>query len=869
MKKLTGNEIRHVWLSFFEERGHKIEKGVSLIPYKDPTLLWINSGVAGLKKYFDGSEIPPSRRITNVQKSIRTNDIENVGYTARHHTFFEMLGNFSIGDYFRAEMLPWAFEILTSHKYFAMPKDRLYFTYLPTDLVTRDLWLKCGVDADHLIPLEGNFWQIGAGPCGPNTEVFFDRGEKYDPHKQGISLLANDLENDRYIEIWGIVFSQFNAVEGVKREDYKELPSKNIDTGAGLERIACVLQETPTNFETDLFYPLIQATTKLATEPYSGANLTAYRVIADHIRTVVFALADGEPFSNEGRGYVLRRVLRRAMRFGRKIGIEKPFLYTLVPTVVTMMSDFYPYLKTRQDYVEKSVQAEEEKFLKTLKTGESLLRDSLAGKTILSGEEAFRLYDTFGFPIELTIEIASESKIKVDLDGFKAEMAKQKERARQARSDASSMGQQHQDLLKFTKTSVFSYEEKNIQSTVIGLFVDGQTVEELNGEGEIVFDVTNFYGESGGQIGDQGRVYNQISEALITNTHKAPNKQHLHEANVLFGTIKIGDSMTLEINHQRRHLTMRNHSATHLLHSVLGEVLGEHVSQQGSYVCDDYLRFDFAHYSKVSDEQLRLIEKQVNELISASLPSKVRILPLKEAEKTGAKAFFSEKYGEEVRVVSFGDVSQEFCGGTHVANSEEIGVFVIESEESIAAGVRRIQARTSIGGYELLKRRENILVKTAELVGTGSIFEVLDRTKALLTHVQELKQENLRLVDKITSVTTESLRHGFGVFNGYKVLFKYLPGLDREVLTKIGDGLKVHHTDHIIVLAGGSEGDIPLVVFVGGVALKDGVKAGSIIKDLAKQLNGSGGGRPEMAQGQGKNLSKLNEAFEIIKESLK
>ncbi len=340
MKKLTGHEIRKIWINFFEERGHKFEKGASLIPYKDPTLLWINSGVAGLKKYFDGSEIPPSRRIVNVQKSIRTNDIENVGYTARHHTFFEMLGNFSIGDYFRQEMLPWAYEILTSDKYFDMPKDKLYFTYLPSDLATRELWLKCGVASDHLIPLSGNFWQIGEGPCGPNTEVFFDRGEKYDAAKKGIALLANDLENDRYIEIWGIVFSQFNAVDGLKREDYKELPSKNIDTGAGLERIACVLQETPTNFETDLFFPLIKKTEELASEPYRGVNLTAYRVIADHIRTVVFALSDGEPFSNEGRGYVLRRVLRRAMRFGRKIGIDKPFLYSLVNTVVEMMKDF-------------------------------------------------------------------------------------------------------------------------------------------------------------------------------------------------------------------------------------------------------------------------------------------------------------------------------------------------------------------------------------------------------------------------------------------------------------------------------------------------------------------------------------------------
>ncbi len=869
MKKLTGNEIRKTWISFFEAHGHKFEKGASLIPYKDPTLLWINSGVAGLKKYFDGSEIPPSRRIVNVQKSIRTNDIENVGYTARHHTFFEMLGNFSIGDYFRSEMLPWAYEILISDRYFAMPKEKLYFTYLPSDLETRDLWLKCGVSADHLIPLLDNFWQIGEGPCGPNTEVFFDRGENYDVKKQGVSLLANNLENDRYIEIWGIVFSQFNAVDGVKREDYKELPSKNIDTGAGLERIACVLQETPTNFETDLFYPLIKETEKIASEPYKDKNLTAYRVIADHVRTVVFALSDGEPFSNEGRGYVLRRVLRRAMRFGRKIGIDKPFLHTLVPTVVEVMKDFYPDLTRRQDYVEKSVRAEEEKFLKTLKGGEAMLRDMLVGKTLISGQEAFRLYDTFGFPVELTMEIAQEGGVKVDLKGFELEMSKQKERARQARIDAGSMGQQHQDLLKFLAKSEFRYEEGELRAKIIGLFADGQAVTELTGEGEVAFDVTNFYAESGGQIGDQGRLYNKECEARVLNTRKAPNKQHLHEVNISYGTMHLGDEFRLQIDHQRRHLTMRNHSATHLLHSVLVDVLGSHITQQGSYVSDDYLRFDFSHYVKISDEQLRAIEKRVNELIAASLNAHVRILPIKEAEKTGAKAFFSEKYGDEVRVVAFGDISQEFCGGTHVHNSEEIGLFVIESEESIAAGVRRIQARTSLGAYHLLKRRENILRKVQSLVGANSLYEVDDRLKALFSHEQELKEENNMLIDKIVSITSESLRHSVAVFGGYHIIFKHLSGLSREVLVKVGDSLKAHYQDYVIVLASGSQDDIALVAFVGGQALKDGVKAGNIVKEVSRQVGGSGGGRSEMAQGQGKNLSALSKAFDSIKESLK
>jgi len=869
MKKMTGNEIRKTWLTFFEQRGHKIEKGASLIPYKDPTLLWINSGVAGLKKYFDGSEVPPSRRIVNVQKSIRTNDIENVGYTARHHTFFEMLGNFSIGDYFRDEMLPWAYEILISDKYFGMPKDKLYFTYLPTDLTTRDLWLKCGVALDHLIPLDGNFWQIGEGPCGPNTEVFFDRGAEYDPLDKGIALLRDDIENDRYIEIWGIVFSQFNAVAGKKREEYKELPSKNIDTGAGLERIACIMQRTPTNFETDLFYPLILATVELADKPYEAPYLTAYRVIADHIRTVVFALSDGEPFSNEGRGYVLRRVLRRAMRFGRKIGIEKPFLFTLVATVIAIMKDYYPALVDRQDYIERSVRAEEEKFLKTLKMGENILRDLLNNRSTLDGKEAFRLYDTYGFPVELTVEIASESNVSVDLEGFEREMNKQKERARSARYDGSSMGRQSKDLLDFVKPSTFIYGSANISSRVIGLFQEGKTVNELSGEGEAIFERTPFYAESGGQIGDRGRIYNASVEAKVTNTRRAPNKQHLHEINVLYGALHLSDELTLEIDDRRREATMRNHSATHLLHSALYEMLGSHIAQQGSFVSDEYLRFDFSHGEKISEEQLAGIERRVNELIALSIPCSVDVLPLKEAEKLGAKAFFSEKYGDEVRVVGFGDVSKEFCGGTHVANTEQIGLFAIESEESIATGTRRIQARTSFAAYELLKRREKLFGEVRTLVGANSIYEVSDRIKVLVRESDDIRQQNARLLDKVTLTLAESLRDDFCIFNGYHALFKHLSGIKHDALIKVGDALKAYHNDYVIILSGGGDGDLPLVAFVGGLALQDGVRAGEIIKSLAQKLGGSGGGRPEMAQGQGKAIKQLDAAFEIIKESLK
>src|SRR5574344_2083433 len=428
MKKMTSQEIRSMWLDFFKSKGHVVDPGASLVPNNDPTLLWINAGVAALKKYFDGSEVPESKRITNVQKFIRTNDIDNVGKTARHHTFFEMLGNFSIGDYFRKEAIGFAWEILTSEKYFAFDKEKLYFTYHPADLETKKYWMEQGCAEDHLIPLEGNYWQIGEGPCGPNTEVFFDRGEKYDPKHIGIDLLAKDMENDRYIEIWGIVFSQYNAVNGVKREDYKELPHKNIDTGAGLERITCVMQGTETNFETDLFYPYIEATQKLCKKPYSGEYLMPYRVIADHIRSCTFALADGATFSNEGRGYVLRRLLRRAMRYAQKLGIFESFLYKLVPSVIDEMKCFYPYLVDKKDFIEKQIKSEEEKFIKTLKSGEAILYSELEkGNKILSGEDAFKLYDTYGFPIELTEEIAKDKGFAVDIERFNKCLEAQKE----------------------------------------------------------------------------------------------------------------------------------------------------------------------------------------------------------------------------------------------------------------------------------------------------------------------------------------------------------------------------------------------------------------------------------------------------------
>ena len=867
MKKMKGSEIRSTWLKFFESKGHHIEPGSSLIPKNDPTLLWINAGVAALKKYFDGSEVPPSRRITNAQKSIRTNDIENVGKTDRHHTFFEMLGNFSIGDYFRNEVIPWAWELLTSDKYFGFDPELLYITHFPDDNDTRRCWMNVGVKEDHLIPLEGNFWEIGDGPCGPDTEIYFDRGEKYDPKHLGIEMLKNDMENDRYIEIWNIVFSQFNAVSGKKRSEYKELPSKNIDTGAGLERLACVMQGTQSNFETDLFWPIIEKVQELSGVKY-GTNKMAFRVIADHIRAVTFATADGEVFSNEGRGYVLRRLVRRAERFGRVLGINKPFLYQLVDIVVEIMKDFYPYLIEKAEYVKKLIVAEEEKFIKTLSNGESLLNDLIKNSDTLSGQDMFKLYDTFGFPKELTLEICEEKGVKVDLDGFNEEMKKQKERARAARGDLQSMNKQSIDLMQFTSQSTFNYEVTECESEVIGLFVDGVKVDSLTGEGDLIVKETPFYAESGGQIADKGSISNENMEARVSNVTKAPNKQHLHHVSVLYGEIKVGDRVKLAIDGLNRKLIARNHSSVHLLQSALTEVLGSHVAQKGSYVCSDYIHFDFSHFEKMKEEEIAEVERKVNNWIAQAIEEETKVLSIDEARKIGAKALFDDKYGDVVRVVCFGDVSKEFCGGTHVKNSQDIGVFVIESEESVASGVRRIVARTSIGAYELLKKRENMLNQARNIVGAGSYGEVSIRLNTLLNEKAELKKTVESLNSKLANSEANAINSEFVNRGECEVLVKHLKDANRNAVTTLVDKLKVSHPNSVIVLIGDDASSISVICSVNGNGL-NAYKAGDLVRQVAGVLGGSGGGRPDFASGAGKDKSKINEAVEFAKGLVK
>ena len=861
MKKMTSQEIRQMWLDFFKSKGHVIEPGASLVPHNDPTLLWINAGVAALKKYFDGSEVPESKRITNVQKCIRTNDIDNVGRTARHHTFFEMLGNFSIGDYFRKEAISFAWEILTSEKYFDLPKDKLYFTYHPSDLETKKFWMEQGCEESHLIPLEGNFWQIGEGPCGPNTEVFFDRGEKYDPEHVGIDLLAKDMENDRYIEIWGIVFSQYNAVNGVERKDYKELPHKNIDTGAGLERITCVMQGTETNFETDLFYPYIEATQKLCKKPYEGEYLMPFRVIADHIRSCTFALADGAMFSNEGRGYVLRRVLRRAMRYGQKLGLYEPFLYTLVDVVCDNMKCFYPYLLDRKEVVKKMIKAEEEKFIKTLNSGEEILDSMIEGKKVLSGEDAFKLYDTYGFPIELTKEICADKGVSVDLDKFEECLQHQKELARASRKNVESFNKQSKDLLDFKTKSLYNYESKDIKSKVVGLFKDGVKVDEISDEGEVVFDVTNFYAEMGGQVADVGFIENENCRADVVNVTNAPNKQHLHNVKVLYGSIKNGDEFTLSIDKKKHFAIAKNHSATHLLQSALIEVLGEDIKQKGSYVDDEYLRFDFTHFEKISEVDLKKVERIVNEFISDAIDNNTQVLPIEEAKKVGAISLFDEKYGKEVRVVSFGEVSKEFCGGNHVKNTSDIGLFVIETEGSIANGVRRIQAKTSFKAYELLKQREELLNEIKEEVEAKSYKESIDRVKSIENQLNEMTNKYKVIFDDLANAKVHDLE---SKFENSHMIFEYLKDYNSEALMKIYDSLKVKYDDFTIVLIGDDNGKHPIICGIGRKLVDNGAKSKDILKSITDILGGAGGGRPDMSKGSVVSLEKLDSAKKAI-----
>ncbi|MEG2543646.1 MAG: alanine--tRNA ligase [Longicatena sp.] len=873
MKQLTGNEVRQMFLDYFKKQGHMVEPGASLVPHNDPTLLWINAGVAALKKYFDGSEKPANNRIVNAQKSIRTNDIENVGKTARHHTFFEMLGNFSIGDYFKEDAIQFAWEFLTSEEWIGFPKEKLYVTVYSDDVEAYRIWTEvCKIDPTHILKTMGNFWEIGEGPGGPDSEIFYDRGIAYDSENLGEKLFFEEIDNDRYIEVWNVVFSQYDCKPELDRKDYKELPQKNIDTGMGLERLVSLVQGGETNFDTDLFLPLIHACEAYTKCKYDDPkNKMAFRVIADHIRTVTFALADGALFSNEGRGYVLRRVLRRAVRFGKKLKIEGAFMYKLVPVVYDIMKDFYPYLEEKLAYIAKLVKAEEERFHTTLADGEKLMLEVMK-KTkdtkIIDGATAFKLYDTYGFPLELSIEMAEESGYTLDSDGFQAEMEQQRERARSARSDAESMASQSADLMSFVEESSFlGYDQRKCEARVIALFKDGVQVEELQDCGDVIFDKTVFYAESGGQVGDSGTFYGN-AHGLVSKTSKAPHKQHLHTVEIKEGCMHIGDKVSLEVDSARRDIITSNHSCTHLIQSALKEVVGSHIQQAGSYVSDEYLRFDFTHFEKVNDEQLREIEKIVNRYISNHYEVTKVEMPIEEAKKSGATALFDEKYGDFVRVVSMGDVSKEFCGGCHVDNTQEIGICKIIAEESIGSGIRRIIAKTRLSAYLEFAKEHDTLCSIALDMNLKGISNVEGKLQQVLDENSQLKKEVAQLQSQMQSLKASDLASNFVKSNDRYILIERLDGSDANALKDIVHNL-ISKQENSLVFLGSIVDD--KVVFVSGcdkAFVESGIKCGDLVREAASICDGKGGGRVDFAQSGGKDVTKIGEAMDIIKNKL-
>ncbi|MFR7897078.1 alanine--tRNA ligase [Turicibacter sanguinis] len=870
MKYMTGSEIRSMYLNFFKSKGHMIEPGAPLVPINDPSLLWINSGVAALKKYFDGREIPNNPRITNAQKSIRTNDIENVGKTARHHTFFEMLGNFSIGDYFREEAVTWGWELLTSKEWFGFDKELLYVTVYPTDQETYDLWIKLGVSPDHIVKLEYNFWEIGEGPCGPNTEIFYDRGTKYDPENIGIRLLEEDIENDRYIEIWNIVFSQYNSKEGLDRSEYPMLPNKNIDTGMGLERMACVIQGVETNFDTDLFMPIIRATEEMSGVKYTLETATSFKVIADHVRTVTFAVADGALLSNEGRGYVLRRLLRRAVRYGKKLGIDRAFMYELVPVVADIMKDYYPYVCDKIELVQKVIKSEEDRFRQTLADGEKILTDLIAkceDKTI-SGKDAFMLYDTYGFPYELTLEYAEEAGFTVDKEGFDAQMEAQRERARNAREDVESMHSQNAALMSFKTPSKFvGYHQLSTTSNVILLLQNGEVVDSLTGAGQVILDTTPFYAESGGQVADTGMMTTSAANVMVTDVIKAPNGQHLHSVQV-DGTLSLNDEVVCQVQVENRLDLTKNHTATHLLHQALKDVIGAHANQAGSLVSADRLRFDFTNMQGLTSEELQRIEAIVNEKIWASIPVEVFEKSIEEAKQMGAMALFSEKYGETVRVVKAGDYSIELCGGCHVSNTSEIGLFKIISESGIGAGTRRIEAVTGKGAYQYMNSFIERFAAVSETLKTKPAL-LEERVEVILDELKEAHRENDSLKSKLSHLKMKEIVNNTREVAGITVLTANLVDVDMNHLRQMVDEFKQQLSSAVIVLASAVDGKVAISCGVTPDYVKQGVHAGKIVKEVATICGGGGGGRPDMAQAGAKDATKIEEALKNVDEWLK
>lgn len=875
MEKMGLNEIRSKFLEFFESKGHYVANSYSLVPNNDKSLLLINSGMAPLKNYFSGVEVPPSVRMCTSQKCIRTGDIENVGITARHATFFEMMGNFSFGDYFKRESIKWGWEFVT--EWLNIPEDKIWVTVYEEDDDSYDIWAKeMNFPEERMVRLgkDDNFWQIGTGPCGPCSEIYFDRGEEYGCDNPDCKP---GCDCDRYLEFWNHVFTQFDRDE---EGNYSLLENKNIDTGMGLERMGCIMQGVDTIFEVDTIKSILEAVEKLTGVKYgeNPKNDISIRIITDHIRAVTFLVSDGVLPSNEGRGYVLRRLLRRAARHGKLLGVKELFLQKLIDEVIKVNDKAYPVLVEKESYIKKVVGIEEEKFNETIDQGTEILNSYIEvlkneGKTVLSGQEAFKLYDTYGFPIDLTKEILEEEHLSVDEEAFNEEMEKQKERARNARGnmDGESWKEDPLSKLESTVDSTFNgYSEIYGEGTIEAIVKDDELVQSAE-EGDkvsIVLDNTTFYPEGGGQVGDCGLITNENLVLEVLNTKKGANNSIKHIGIIKSGRISNGDKVKTLVDRETRMSAARNHSATHLLHKALREVLGEHVNQAGSLVTPERLRFDITHFEAISNEELKVIEEKVNNVILSSLDIKCDIMNIKEAKEKGATALFGEKYGDEVRVVSMGDYSTELCGGTHLTNTSQVGMFKILSEGGVAAGVRRIEAITGKAVYEYLKERDGIISEVCVNLKSKE-DNLIQRISSLLEENKNLSKELHDMKAKMSLQSVDSIFDSKVEVNGVNLITNKFEGMDMDTLRETADNLRDKLGSGVVVLANVVDDKVNFVVTATKDVLDKGIHSGNIVREVAKIAGGKGGGRPNMAQAGASDVSKVDQALSYASEVIK
>ncbi len=873
MKKLGLNEIREKYLSFFETKECMRLDSFSLVPKNDASLLLINSGMAPMKKWFTGAEVPPKKRVTTCQKCIRTPDIECVGKTARHGTFFEMLGNFSFGDYFKKEAINWAWEFLT--KVMEIPEDVLWVTVYEDDDEARDIWInEVGIAPERVVKLgkEDNFWEHGTGPCGPCSEIHVDRGAECGCGKPDCKL---GCDCDRFMEVWNLVFTQFDKDED---GNYNRLANPNIDTGMGLERLACIMQGVNNLFEVDTVQSTMKHISKIANVSYKDNEKTdvSLRVITDHIRSTVMMVSDGVIPSNEGRGYVLRRLLRRAARHGKLLGIKGEFLYGVADTVIDESKQGYPELDEKREYIKKVIRIEEEKFAKTIDNGLEILNSYIEetkkkGEATLSGEDAFKLNDTYGFPIDLTIEICEEQGLAVDRDGFDKQLKIQKDTARANRKDGSSWDDDSAVSIKADATEFVGYENLTFESEILGIVSEGTEADALgtDEEGIIVVSQTPFYAEMGGQAGDVGTIITANGKAKVLDTKKNGDNIYFHIVKIEEGSLAKGDKATLSVCKKNRMAICRNHSTTHLLHKALKEVLGSHVAQAGSEVTAKRLRFDFSHFEAMTSDEIKSVEKLVNDAIMEAMPITVQELNIDEAKKLGATAQFGEKYGETVRVVSMGDYSVEFCGGTHLSNTAQAGLFKIISESGVAAGVRRIEAVTGLGVMEQLNSAQSTIAKIADVI-KSSIHEVEAKAQSLADENKNLKRELESIKSKMANSSIGEFIDNAEEINGIKVIAQRLAdGLDMNALRDAGDNLKQKLDCGVIVLASAADGKVNIISMATAEAVKKGAHAGNIIREVAKVTGGGGGGKPDSAQAGGKDASKIEDALALVKTLIK